>query len=131
MKIEIQASFYLYSYQETAPKQEPKAGESYRKVQKNKFSMITRSTSLFRLLVQVCSELDLDLFETKEVLLQKIQATEWKPGRSINGKVPQLGPAQPPGMVSACPALAGTGTSASIWQSSRLLRGISTAADVC
>lgn len=76
--------------------------------------MINKGTSLFRLLVQVCSEAGLGLFETKEVLQQEIEASEWKAGRSSNGKVPQLGPAQLPGTVSACPALAGTVTGASI-----------------
>lgn len=76
--------------------------------------MINKGTSLFRLLAQVYSEVALGLFETKEILQQEIQGTEWKPGRSNNGEVPQLGLAQPPGKVSTCPELAGTGISASI-----------------
>lgn len=76
--------------------------------------MINKGTSLFRFLAQAYSEGGLGLFETKEILQQEIQGTEWKPGRSSNGKVPLLGPAQPLGTVSACPELAGTGISASI-----------------
>lgn len=106
--MKIQASFYLYSDEEIA-----KARGTYRKVD-NQSNMINKDTSIFDFL-QRCAQMWVWVFfETKEALQQEIQATEWKAGRSSSGKVPQMGPAQPLGKVSACPALAGTVTSASI-----------------
>lgn len=48
--------------------------------------MINKGTSLFRFLAQAYSEGGLGLFETKEILQQEIQGTEWKPGRAAMAK---------------------------------------------